>query len=230
MYTRAFVAACGAVNKKSIRLGLGESILVICVTKRRMAHRQTEKKKWRVFRRRKHHEEPPDMPQIDEHPPSTVATSHITSPNGCRLPKRILRTEAGCRPPSNCIAAIDFGTTNCSVAYNIIPSGKTAPLLLQFPGPFWRVPTAILFDKDGAVRSFGEEARTKYYEMKAEEIQECAYFEQIKMDLQHDEVRPDPVVYTMCASYTMVRQLVFSYACVWLTSSYKAIIPNIARA
>ena len=171
-----------------------------------MAHSQTKKKRWsKLFGRKESHKE--ELPQIDGPSPLPAPTPEIgdtpsLSPNGCRVARRISRSdsEARCRPPSNCIAAIDFGTTNCSVAYNIIPPGKTfeiAPILLQFPDTLRRVPTAILFDKDGAVQSFGEEARTDYYEIEAEEIRKCAYFEQIKMDLQHDEVRHDLV----CANY-----------------------------
>ena len=127
-------------------------------------------------------------PQIGD----TLKTS-----NGCPVARRIPRAVAGCRQPSSCIAAIDFGTTNCSVAY-ILP-GETpekGPNLLAFQGAFFRVPTAILFNKDGVVRSFGHIARKNYRNQKVDQMQNCAYFEQIKMNLQHDEVRPLFCVYT----------------------------------
>ena len=121
----------------------------------------------------------------------------LSPSNGCTAAKRVPRNEARCRPPSNCIAAIDFGTSNCSVAY-ILP-GETpekGPNLLAFQGTatIYRVPTAILFNKDGAVRAFGDPARKIYRNLKVDEMQHYAFFEQIKMDLQHDEVRPDPVL------------------------------------
>ena len=109
--------------------------------------------------------------------------------NGCKVAERVPRKDAGCRPPSNYIAAIDFGTTNCSVAY-ILPGdlGEQGPVMLPFDGTIYRVPTAILFNTDGTVDSFGIIARKAYRNLDDEERLECAYFEHIKMDLQHDEV------------------------------------------
>lgn len=104
--------------------------------------------------------------------------------NGSILATRIPRKEAGYRPPYN-IAAIDFGTTNCSLAYTI--AGKR-PNLLQFKDSFYRVPTAVLFDKNGSVMHFGQYARRGYGNLDDGERLECAYFEQIKMNLQQDEV------------------------------------------
>ena len=114
----------------------------------------------------------------------------LKSSNGCILARRIPRSEARCRQPSNYIAAIDFGTTNCSIAY-ILP-GETfekEPNVLAFQGTQQRVPTAILFNNDGVVRSFGDKARKTYRNLRVEEMRDWAYFEQIKMDLQHDDVR-----------------------------------------
>ena len=121
------------------------------------------------------------QPQIDD----TRKTS-----NGCSVARRVARGTAGFRQPSDNIAAIDFGTTNCSLAY-ILPGEMTehGPNMLPFDGTFYRVPTAILFRKNGAVKAFGVTARKTYGNLGDEERLECAYFEQIKMDLQHDEVR-----------------------------------------
>ena len=109
--------------------------------------------------------------------------------NGCKVAERVPREDAGCRQPSNSIAAIDFGTTNCSLAY-ILPGEMTeqGPNMLPFEGTIYRVPTAILFNKNGAVEAFGVAARRIYRNLDDEELLEYAYFEQIKMDLQHDEV------------------------------------------
>ena len=109
--------------------------------------------------------------------------------NGCAVALRVPRKDAGCRQPSNSIAAIDFGTTNCSVAY-ILPGEMTeqGPNMLPFDGTIYRVPTAILFNKDGVVEAFGVTARKTYRNLEDVERIECAYFEQVKMDLQHDEV------------------------------------------
>ena len=112
-----------------------------------------------------------------------------TTSNGCQVAKLVPRKDAGCRQPSDNIAAIDFGTTNCSVAY-ILPGemGERGPTVLPFDGTIYRVPTAVLFNKDGAVEAFGTTARKAYRNLDDEERLEWAYFEQIKMDLQHDEV------------------------------------------
>ena len=94
--------------------------------------------------------------------------------------------------PSNNIAAIDFGTTNCSVAYTVVgDSSEKGPHLLPLNNTFYRVPTAILFASDGSVKAFGYDARTEYINLDDDERLQCAYFEQIKMNLQHDEVSID---------------------------------------
>ena len=125
-----------------------------------------------------------------------MGDTRITS-NGCQVAKRVPRKDAGCRPPSDNIAAIDFGTTNCSVAY-ILPGemAEQGPTIVPFEGTLYRVPTAVLFNKDGIVEAFGTTARKAYCNLEDEERLEWAYFEQIKMNLQHDEViiisRPRP--------------------------------------
>ena len=109
--------------------------------------------------------------------------------NGCEVAKCVPRESAGCLPESNYIAAIDFGTTNCSVAY-ILPGemNEQGPVLLPFDGTYYRVPTAVLFNANGAVRSFGTTARRDYRNLEDDERLKCPYFEEIKMNLQHDEV------------------------------------------
>ena len=116
-------------------------------------------------------------------------SSTRTTSNGCSVAKRVSRTNVGWRQPSPNIAAIDFGTTNCSLAY-ILPGKMPAhgPNMLPFHGTVHRVPTAILFNKDGSVKAFGATARKKYRTLKGEQLLEHAYFEQIKMNLQQDEV------------------------------------------
>lgn len=119
--------------------------------------------------------------------------------NGCKLATRIPREDAGYRPPQN-VAAIDFGTTNCSLAYIIAggfeSSAPKKPNMLCFDGAFYRVPTAVLFNKDGAVTDFGINAFEAYSNQDEDEQSECAYFEQIKMDLQNDEVVYTVLVHT----------------------------------
>ena len=119
---------------------------------------------------------------------ATVGDVRKTS-NGCEVARRVLRTESGFRVPSSNIAAIDFGTTNCSVAYTTVGSGpEEDPRRLPLNSTHCRVPTAILFKPDGTIDSFGNEARAEYLNLDDEERLKYAFFEQIKMNLQHDEV------------------------------------------
>ena len=124
---------------------------------------------------------------------ATAKTPKISSDrrtsNGCQVARRVSRTAAGYRQPSPNIAAIDFGTANCSLAYIIAGElTDSGPNLLSLHGTVTRVPTAILFRKDGTVKAFGEIARKSYRNLDGGERLEWAYFEQIKMDLQQDEV------------------------------------------
>ena len=109
--------------------------------------------------------------------------------NGCEVARRIPRKKSGFRVHSGNIAAIDFGTTNCSVAYTTAWSRpEEGPWRLPLNTRYYRVPTAILFKPDGSIDSFGYDARVQYLNLDDEERLEYAYFEQIKMNLQHDEV------------------------------------------
>ena len=83
----------------------------------------------------------------------------------------------------------NVGTTNCSVAYTAVGSGpEEGPRRLPLNTTYYRVPTAILFKPDGTIDSFGYDARAQYLNLDDAERLEYAYFEQIKMNLQHDEV------------------------------------------
>ena len=111
--------------------------------------------------------------------------------NGCEVANRVPREQARFRKPSDNIAAIDFGTANCSLAY--VTAGRSAsseegPVRLPLNTTYYRVPTAILFNPDGSVNSFGYDGRQEYMNLDDEERLDHAYFEQIKMTLQHDEV------------------------------------------
>ena len=109
--------------------------------------------------------------------------------NGCEVARRVTRKESGFRIHSGNIAAIDFGTTNCSVAYTTVGSGsEEGPRRLPLNTTYHRVPTAILFNPDGTINSFGYDARAEYLSLDDKDRLEYAYFEQIKMNLQHDKV------------------------------------------
>ena len=126
---------------------------------------------------------------------SSCSPNHSVSPlprapNGCEVAKRVPREESGFRVPTGNIAAIDFGTTNCSVAYTTVGSGtEEGPRLLPLNSTYYRVPTAILFKPDGSIDSFGYDAHAEYLNLENEDRLDYAYFEQIKMNLQHDKVQ-----------------------------------------
>ena len=111
----------------------------------------------------------------------------ITS-NKCEGAQRIARTDIDLEC-CEYIAAIDFGTVNCSVAYTAPGEmGEHGPVLLPLD-TFFRVPTAILFNTEGIVEAFGEDAREMYgTAVRIGEQLENTFFEQFKMDMQHDQV------------------------------------------
>ena len=134
---------------------------------------------------------------------ATIGSVRKTS-NGCSVAERVPRQEGDFREPLPNIAAIDFGTTNCSVAYVTQSDGVTSRNLgegsqrLPLNRTFYRVPTAILFTPDGAVSAFGHDARAEYLNVADGDRSRWAYFEQIKMDLQHEEVCTHAIYSNTC--------------------------------
>ena len=104
------------------------------------------------------------------------------------------------RETSANIAAIDFGSTYCSIAYTTSAAGDDInSLRLNEVHP--RVPTAILLKKHDeevggttsvgvkcTVDSFGLDAQTRYQRLKQKDRPNHIYFERMKMRLQHDQV------------------------------------------
>ena len=99
-------------------------------------------------------------------------------------------------PPEDNIAALDFGTTYCSLAITTVGDGKANCLKLDAYRS--RVPNAILLRKlDSAssatavpceIRAFGNKAQATYAKLRPNEINQHLFFERIKMNLQHDPV------------------------------------------
>ena len=112
----------------------------------------------------------------------SVATKHI---NGVHLPIQEDRRERDYKYAGS-IAAIDFGTASCSVAYCI--QGDPSVRLLRLSTDDVRVPTSILTDANGKVIDFGKNARRKYGHLSREKRQQHHFFSEIKMKLQHDKV------------------------------------------
>ena len=108
--------------------------------------------------------------------------------NGVRLPNEEDRISAGSSRSSECnIAAIDFGTTHCSVAYCMAGSKSISLLPLDTNGNF-RVPCSILIDGANNVKAFGHHARKVYSGLTVDKKKDHYYFKELKMQLQHDEV------------------------------------------
>ena len=108
--------------------------------------------------------------------------------NGCEVAKRVPRKKSSFRIPSGNIAAIHLGPTKCSVAYTTVGSGsEEGPRRLPLNTVYYCVPTAILFEPDGSIDSFGYDACVGYLNLDDDERLEYAYFEEITKYL-HDEV------------------------------------------
>ena len=96
------------------------------------------------------------------------------------------------------VAAIDFGTGFCSLAYTIANLKDAAPdtianVRLSFNANSERVPTAILLLKNPdesnlKVAKFGSGALDEIIKMSSEDLEKHIYFECFKMNLFHEAV------------------------------------------
>ena len=93
------------------------------------------------------------------------------------------------REESSTIAAVDFGTTFCSLAYCI--DNKETVRCLEINSGEKRVPTALLLQKDCdgncAVEEFGRTAQDTTIALSSMDHRDYHYFEFFKMQL-HNEV------------------------------------------
>lgn len=113
-------------------------------------------------------------------------------PNGVDRARVVRRKDVSFRRTKGNIAAIDFGTKNCSLAYVTGgDAGVSGNGLNKLPlnGPNCRVPTAILLDAEKKVVAFGIDARGRYANLDAQERKGMYYFDGIKINLQRDKVR-----------------------------------------
>ena len=112
--------------------------------------------------------------------------------NGAYWPEEVPRSTADFNwpPVKDNIAAIDFGTTSCSVAY--VVRGSSSPNLLNLSNgdPFTgrRVPNDILISAEGEVVEFGRNAYLKYHSLSSQEKSKLHFFHRIKMTLYYKEV------------------------------------------
>ena len=121
-----------------------------------------------------------------------MALSKDYHPNGVRKTRKVPRSDAGFRPASGYVAAIDFGTTYCSVAYTL--QGSEEIFKLPLDGPLKRVPNAILIErKSHNVAAFGYRAQHKFAILPKEDRKRYIYFERMKMILYRTQVSPHAV-------------------------------------
>ena len=109
--------------------------------------------------------------------------------NGVGNIRKIPRQGAGFREASvGYIAAIDFGTTYCSVAYTLQDCEEIFKLPLDGTAGT-RVPNAILIKKeDNSVAGFGYFAQNKFSRLTKNEQKKYLYFERMKMILYRTPV------------------------------------------
>ena len=109
-------------------------------------------------------------------------------PNGVIKARKVSRCAAGSRSASGFVAAIDFGTTYCSVVYTLQQKSNEIHKL-RIDGLHTRVPNAILIErKTNAVEAFGSHAQTRFSMMKKEVCEKYIYFERMKMILYRTQV------------------------------------------
>ena len=118
----------------------------------------------------------------------TPPTSEHSLPRGKPL-VRMQKKPKTVRPVSN-VAAIEFGTTYCSLAY--ITEGYQEPTMMNFVYNNPRVPTSLLLkrnDDNGTVdvKCFGYEARREYTRIRPKSQHQYIYFDRIKMSLKEEE-------------------------------------------
>ena len=111
-----------------------------------------------------------------------MATQYV---NGLPFPTVESRESESFRATRGNIAAIDFGTTSCSLSYCL--KGDNKIRFLRLDDRHDRVPVAMLVNHQGNI-AFGYNAREKYVNLTAEEKLQHYYFQHIKMNLQHENV------------------------------------------
>ena len=109
-----------------------------------------------------------------------MSLSKECHPNGVGKACKVPRSEAGFRRASEFVAAIDFGSTYCSLAYT--QQGDKDIFKLPLDGLHIRVPNAILIEKkSNEVVGFGYHAQYKFAPLPKTDRYIYRYFERMKM-------------------------------------------------
>ena len=108
--------------------------------------------------------------------------------------RKIRRKDTTFRQTTGNIAAIDFGTKNCSLAYVTVNDPRALDLLggtlpkLPLNDTYSRVPTVVLLNAGGRTEQLGHFARSAYLNLDDREKKMVAYFDKLKMNLARDAV------------------------------------------
>ena len=129
----------------------------------------------------------------------TPASEEIT---GVDILQAMASKPWGSCPKPTRIAAIDFGTGFCSLAFTLAENAKIVSIPLSSLDSA-RVPTAILLEKKPdefnlQVVKFGSQAQDLISKMTNEDLEKHLYFECFKMDLFHEAVSIMVLVLILC--------------------------------
>ena len=109
-------------------------------------------------------------------------------PNGAVVAEAIDRMHSAFSATTRNIAAIDFGTTNCSLAYCTTEDEGMELLKLTTQEGQVRIPTILLVNEEGEPIDFGYGAIHQYQRLDPSEQMRYHLFERIKLALGPDEV------------------------------------------
>lgn len=134
-----------------------------------------------------------------------------SNPSPLHKANKIFRSDNKRLSSNGNIAAIDFGTTFCSLAYCMVGVDETKLLMFDGDGSHPRVPNALLLHKNSdtgvcKVVEFGYRAHSSYTRIRANDRINYIYFARIKPLLWKDEVK------TVICSYNYVHCVVI-YLC-----------------
>ena len=115
-----------------------------------------------------------------------------------RAENGVLLPDTEPRPPVSTlhgghIAAIDFGTTSCSLAYCLkgdLENMKEKTKIIKLDGVNVRAPTAVLIDHKGKIIMFGRNAEDEWNSIceNRKKKDKNFFFKQIKMTLLREKV------------------------------------------
>ena len=109
-------------------------------------------------------------------------------PNGVKVAETIDRNDSAFLATTGNIAAIDFGTANCSLAYCITKDKEMRMLKLSSQEGQVRVPTILLVNEKGEPIKLGKRAIHEYDRFDSIQRVNHHLFERIKLALGPNEV------------------------------------------